>query len=186
MLRGSPGWQRHLLCQSLGASWSHGKAGLVGYQSLQPHKAKAQEISQCGQQGRGWLLRFVGRRDLLLGKVLTDFWAFSLQTSFINSKGAAGTKTLLFLVDFPFSLQLSTFFLVAEGGFEDLGLDQQLLSCCTTFKAVGLLTQHFCRFPVHVLHGAPCMEQLFTAQTLPDWPGGDGVPPAEPCGMLCG
>lgn len=117
-----------------------------------------------------------GRERPSVGEGADKFLGSSLQTSFVNAKGAAGSQAVLFLVDFPFSVQFPTFLLEAEGRCEGLGLDQQLLSCCTTFKAIGLLTQHFCRFPVHVLHGAPCTEQLCTAQTLPDWPGGDGVP----------
>lgn len=99
-----------------------------------------------------------GKEKPLVGEGADRFLGFSLQISSINSKGAAGSQAVLFLVDFPFSVQLPTFLLEAEGRFEGLGLDQQLLSCCTAFKAIGLLTQHFCRFPVHMLHGASCTE----------------------------
>lgn len=109
VLRGRPDWQRHLRSQSLSASWSHGEVGLLGYQSLQPLKAKAQEISQCVRLGRGWLLRLVGGRDLQWGKVLTNFWALPFKPASLMPREQLGPRQFYSWWIFPslFSCLLS-------------------------------------------------------------------------------
>lgn len=88
------------------------------------------------QFGRGQLLRLGGGGGHWWEKMLTYFWAFFLQTSFVNPKGAAGTKSKPLPGGFSLLLPASLPF-GDEDGFEDVGMDQQqLLSGCTTFIAI--------------------------------------------------